>query len=258
LKIRSASPAGAAVLRRSLFALACAISFGPLVSSALISTAEGAVAASSADPRNLDGVWWTIGYDRTFRTLDKQLPPFTARGRAEWEHNIQAEKEGRPVADAPTQCLPHGVPRVMASPYPIQIITIPGQVTIVHEVAHNQRLIYMDEPQPAHLDPTFMGHSVGRWDGDTLVVDTIGLNDRTRVDEEGITHSDRLHVVERFRKIDGGRLLEDLITIEDPVMFTAPWTARRTYAWRPDQRLMEYVCEENNRNVVENGVTVAR
>lgn len=213
----------------------------------------------SADPRDISGVWWTRGYDRRYRTLDGQLPPFTPAGRAEWDRHIQAEKDGRPIADAPTRCLPHGVPRIMASPYPIQILQTPGQITFLHEVGHNVRIIYMDEQHPADLDPTFMGHSVGRWEGDTLVVDTVGFNDLTQIDEEGIVHSDKLHVVERFRKINGGKQLEDLITIEDPVNFTAPWTTRRVYEWRPDVRIMEYVCEENNRNKPdETGSTVAK
>ncbi|MEO6341201.1 MAG: hypothetical protein ABIO39_14255 [Caulobacteraceae bacterium] len=213
----------------------------------------------SADPREITGVWWTKGYDRTYRTLDGQLPPFTPAGRAEWERHVQAEKDGRPIADAPTRCLPHGVPRLMASPYPIQILQTPGQITFLHEVAHNVRIIHMDEAHPANLDPNYLGHSVGHWEGDTLVVDTVGLNDKTQIDEEGITHSDRLHVVERFRKINSGAALEDLITMEDPVTFVRPWTARRVYEWRPDTRIMEYVCEENNRNEVDaTGAVLAR
>ena len=242
---------------------------GGALAAALVTTyATAALAADagpagrappSPDPHNITGVWWTKGYDRTYRTLDGQLPPFTPAGRAEWDRHIAAEKAGHPIADAPTRCLPHGIPRLMASPYPILILQSPGQVTFVHEVAHNIRLIYLDQPHPEDPDPTYLGHSVGRWEGDTLVVDTIGLNDKTQIDEEGITHSDKLHVVERFRKINGGTQLEDLITMEDPVTFTRPWTARRVYEWRPDIRLMEYVCEENNRNIVDaSGATVAR
>jgi len=215
--------------------------------------------APSPDPRDIAGVWWTKGYDRTFRTLEGQLPPFTARGRADWDRHVAAEKAGEPIADAPTRCLPHGVPRLMASPYPIQILQTSGQITFLHEVAHNVRLIYLDEPPPKAPEPTYLGHSVGHWEGDVLVVETVGLNDLTRIDEEGITHSDQLKVTERFRKIEGGTRLEDLITIEDPVMFTRPWTTRRVYEWRPDVRLMEYVCEENNRNKPNAaGATIAR
>jgi hypothetical protein len=213
---------------------------------------------TSSDPHDIDGVWWTPGYDRKYRTVEGELPPFTERGRKEWEHNVAADKAGTPVADAPTGCLPHGIPRLLASPYPIQIITTPGQMTWVHEVNRNQRWIYMDEPQAKNPPKTYLGHSVGHWEGDTLVIDTIGLNDKTRIDEEGITHSDQLHVVEHIRKIDGNKALEDLITITDPVMFTKPWTTKRIYRARPEVRLMEYACEENNRNAPEDGVTQAK
>jgi hypothetical protein len=216
------------------------------------------VSTSSNDPRDIDGVWWTPGYDRKFRTVEGELPPFTERGRREWEHNVAADKAGMPVADAPTGCLPHGIPRLLASPYPIQIITTPEQMTWVHEVNRNQRWIYMNEAHPPNLPKTYLGHSVGRWEGDTLVIDTVALNDRTRIDEEGITHSDQLHVVERIRKVDGGAQLENLITITDPVMFTKPWTTKRMYKARPEVRLMEYVCEENNRNAPVDGITRAK
>jgi hypothetical protein len=214
-------------------------------------------AVASSNPRDFDGVWWTKGYDRTFRTLEGALPPFTERGRREWQHNVDADKAGTPVADAPTGCLPHGIPRLLASPYPIQIITTPGQMTWVHEVNRNQRWIYLNESHPANLPKTYLGHSVAHWEGDTLVIDTIALNDRTRIDEEGINHSDQLHVVEHIRKVelDGATQLENLITITDPVMFTQPWTTKRLYKARPDVRLMEYVCEENNRNAPVDGVT---
>ena len=212
---------------------------------------------AASNPHDIDGVWWTPGYDRKFRTVDGQLPPFTERGRREWEYNVKADEAGTPVADAPTACLPHGIPRLLASPYPIQIITVGNQMNWVHEVNRNQRYIYLGESHPPNLKKTYLGHSIGHWDGDTLVIDTVALNDKTRIDEEGITHTDQLHVVERIRKvqIDGVLHLESLITITDPVMFTAPWTTRRVYKARPEVRVMEYVCEENNRNAPVDGVT---
>ncbi len=215
----------------------------------------------ASNPRDFDGVWWIPGrYDRTFRPVEGGLPPFTERGRREWQHNVKADEDGLPVADAPTRCLPHGIPRLLSSPYPIQIISTPQQMNWVHEVNRNQRWIYMDEKHPPNLPHTYLGHSVGRWEGDTLIIDTVALNDKTRIDEEGITHSDQLTVVERIRKvdIDGAAHLESLITITDPVMFTKPWTTKRLYKARPDVRIMEYVCEENNRNAPVDGVTVAK
>jgi hypothetical protein len=118
--------------------------------------------------------------------------------------------------------------------------------------------VYLGEqhPKPQDLDPTYLGHQVGHWEGDTLVVDTVGLKASTWIDAAGIPHSDKLHVVERWRKISGGKQLEVLFTLEDPVAFTRPWTARRIFDWSPNIREMEYVCEENNRNSPDDrGVT---
>ena len=213
----------------------------------------------SPDPHNLEGVWFTRGYDRTYRQLDRSEPPFLPAARTEWLRHIQAEKDGSPIGDAPTRCYPHGVPRIVASPYPIQIVQTPGLLTILHEVGHNIRYVHMDQEHPKDVKRSFLGHSVGHWEGDTLVVDTVGFNDRTRIDEEGITHSLQLHVIERYRKINDGQVLEDIITIDDPTNFSKPWQARRNFDWRPDLRLSEYICEENNRNVPnEQGFTTAK
>jgi hypothetical protein len=213
---------------------------------------------SSSDPRDLSGVWFIRLYNRQINSTLGRIPPFTEHGKAEWDKRVKAEQDGSPVADASAYCWPHGVPRVMNSPYPLQIIQTPGETTIVHEVAHNIRHIYMDQPHPGSIAPTFLGDSVGRWDGDTLVVDTIGFNDRTWIDEVGVIHGKQLHVIERIRKIEDGHALEDVVRIEDPEFFKAPWYARITYAWRPDLRLSEYICEENYRNMPVNGHTVAR
>jgi hypothetical protein len=215
-------------------------------------------AASAGDARDLSGVWFIRLYNPQINSTLGRLPPFTARGQAAWDARVKAEKDGSPIADASSYCWPHGVPRVMNSPYPIQIIQTTGETVIVHEVAHNVRHIYMDQPHPPDLTPTFMGDSIGHWQGDTLVIDTTGLNDRTWIDEIGVIHGRQLHVIEHLRKIEDGHALENLIRIEDPEYFTEPWYARITYAWRPDLRIAEYVCEENNRNMPVSGHTVAR
>ena len=215
-------------------------------------------AASSGDPRDLSGVWYIRLYNPQINSTLGRLPPFTERGKSAWDARVKAEKDGSPIADASSYCWPHGVPRVMNSPYPLQIIQTAGETVIVHEVAHNVRHIYMDQPHPQTLAASFMGDSVGHWDGDTLVVDTVGLNDRTWIDEIGVIHGKQLHVIERIRKIEGGHALENLIRIEDPEYFTEPWYARITYAWRPDLRIAEYICEENNRNMPVAGHTAEK
>ena len=213
----------------------------------------------SPDPRNFEGVWFTGGYDRTYRQLDRSEPPFNAATRKEWLRHIQAEKDGTPIGDAPTRCYPHGVPRLVASPYPVQFIQTPGLITILHEVSHNIRYVHMNQKPPANVKPSFLGYSVGHWEEDTLVIETTALNTRTRIDEEGIVHSDKLKVTEYIRKIEDGQRIEDIIHIEDPGSFIKPWDARRYFNWRPDLHLTEYICEENNRNVPnESGFTTAK
>ena len=215
-------------------------------------------APPNPDPRNLEGVWWLAGYQYLLGPEVGVPPPLKPEYMALLERRIRAKNRGTPEADASTQCKPHGMPRLMESPYPIEIVQTPGRITFLHEVAHNIRRIWLDRPHPKALKPTYLGNSVGRWEGDVLVVDTTGLNDATFIDDEGSAHSNRLHTVERFRKIEGGAKLELVMTVEDTVTLERPYSYRRIYHWRPDVRPLEYVCEENNRNAPVAGVTVAR
>jgi hypothetical protein len=185
-------------------------------------------------------------------------PPLKPEYMRVLERRIRAKNSGAPEADASTQCLPHGMPRLMESPYPIEIVQTAGRITFLHEVAHNVRRIWLNRAHPNPPRPTFLGDSIGRWEGDTLVVDTVGLNDRTFIDDEGSSHSTQLHTVERYRKIEGGAKLELIMTVEDPVTLEHPYSYRRIYHWRPDVRPQEYICEENNRNAPVNGVTIAK
>ncbi len=215
-------------------------------------------AAPNPDPHNFEGVWWLQGYEYMLGPEPGVAPPLKPEYMRILERRIRAKNRGTPEADASTQCLPHGMPRLMESPYPIEIVQTPGRITFLHEVAHNVRRIWLNRPHPKKLPLTFLGDSVGHWEGDTLVVDTVGLNDRTFIDDEGSSHSTQLHVIERYHKIEGGAKLELVMTVEDPVTLEHPYSYRRIYHWRPDVRPQEYICEENNRNAPINGVTVAK
>jgi hypothetical protein len=215
-------------------------------------------APPNPDPHDFGGIWWLQGYEYMLGPEPGVPPPLKPEYMKVLERRIRAKNHGTPEADASTQCLPHGMPRLMESPYPIEIVQSPERLTFLHEVAHNIRRIWLNRSHPAHPRPTFLGDSVARWVGDTLVVDTIGLNDRTFIDDEGSAHSTQLHTVERYRKIDGGANFELIMTVEDPVTLEHPYSYRRIYHWRPDARPAEYVCEENNRNAPINGVTVAK
>ncbi len=146
-------------------------------------------------------------------------------------------------------CLPPGVPAATMQPYPMQIVEKPGLVVMLYEAYHLFRVIPTDgRPHPADLDPTWMGNSVGRWEGDTLVVDVTGFNDKTEI--AGYRHTTDLHVVERYRrpKFD---TIEYEATVEDPNVFAGPWKYAGPLVLHPEWDIQEYVCEENNKNYQE-------
>lgn len=219
------------------------------------SPAPAGSAPPNPDPKNFEGVWWLQGYEYLIGPEPGVAPPLKPEYMRILERRIRAKNKGEPEADASTQCLPHGMPRLMESPYPIEIVQTPGKLTFLHEVAHNVRHIYLNRQHPKNVKLSYLGDSVARWEGDTLIVDTIGLNDKTFIDDEGSSHSTQEHTIERYRKIDGGSKLELTMTVEDPVTLEHPYSYKRIYHWRPDIRPQEYVCEENNRNAPVNGIT---
>jgi hypothetical protein len=149
-------------------------------------------------------------------------------------------------------CLPPGGPRMMATPYPMEIIQLPEQKRIImvfEGATHIWREIYMDgrpHPQGDDLNPTYLGHSVGRWEGDTLVVDVVGFNEGTWMDFFGHPHTDMLHVIEKFSRPNKNTLAYEA-TIDDPGAYTKPFTMRWTINWNPTGELTEYICQENNK-----------
>jgi hypothetical protein len=142
------------------------------------------------------------------------------------------------------RCLPRGVPDTIGEPYPIQIVQTPTQVVILYEAGEYFRVIPTDgRPHPKDIDPTWMGNSVGHWDGDRLVVDVIGFNDKVSVGE--YRHTTAYHVVERFQRT-AYDTLKYSATIDDPNVFAAPWTEVGTFTLHPEWYIQEYICDENN------------
>ncbi len=148
------------------------------------------------------------------------------------------------------RCWPAGVPAyVLEPPFNVTIfIETPKEILMVHQQDQQIRRIYMNVPHTAHPIPSWTGESVGHYEGDELVVDTIGQNDRTFVDNYRTPHTDKLHVVERFRLINGGKTLIDTMRVEDPGTFNMPWTA--VQRWKRTNRgpIEELSCAENNEN----------
>jgi hypothetical protein len=231
-------------------------------------SAAGAAAAYPKGPGSLEGVWVNTAYlstarysarERAIRTSDGGPPPLLPSAAALLEKRLTDDMDRSQVfANTVSQCLPGGVPEMMFGSilYPVQFLENAGQVTVLFEEQNHFRIIFLNATHPKDLDPGFMGHSVGHWEGDTLVVDTIGFNDRTTIDMVGTPHTEALHVVERIRRIAKDQL-EVKVRLEDPGAFSKPWETKVIYKSAPAERqhLEEYICE-NNRNMADaNGHT---
>jgi hypothetical protein len=209
---------------------------------------------------NGKGVWapiWVLDWADT-KYVDKAIDvPFTPEGL-----KIFNDRKANLSKDDPEGfCLPPGVPRYTGTPYPFQILQMPDKVVILYEGAsHMYRTIYMDgrkHTDADSLNPTWMGESIGHWEGDTLVVDSIGFNGKTWLDYVGHPTDENLHVVERYSRPDLMTLRYDA-TIEDKTMYTKPWTTTFFVKFRPGWDLMEYVCLENNKDLGHIGATTPK
>jgi hypothetical protein len=163
-----------------------------------------------------------------------------------WAEALYKERRANLSKDDPEgHCLPAGVPRI--SPFPQKIVQTPTLVVILDEGnIHSYRQVFLDGRK--HLEdsgPLWMGDSIGKWDGDTLVVDTVNFNDKTWLNGQGLPHSEELHVVERYSRPDLGHLNVD-IAIEDPKTFTKPHNFKRAFTLMPNAEILEYVCNEFN------------
>ncbi len=219
---------------------------------------SAAAAAAGAAP-DISGTYWATSYSPTLQVLGGGTPPLNSAGEAAYEKTQAGLKSGSLVDKARRVCVPDGVPRVLATPYPFEIFQVPaGHVTFVYEMNHQVRVIVMDKPQPPleiqFADPRYNGHSVGHWEGDTLVVESTGFYEPTFLDATGLPHGDEMRIVERIRKL--GNTLEDVVTIHDPEMYTRDWQARFVYDERNDVRLEEYACNDVHRDL--SGITGVR
>jgi hypothetical protein len=201
--------------------------------------------ASEGKP-DLTGIWVVAsGKYLANIAVDGVEVPFRPEAAALYKKRRETNSVGRPTE----RCLPHSVPDAALVGYPFKIIQTPAQLVVLFEPFIDYRQIFTDgRTLPKDPQPTWMGYSVGKWEGDTLVVDSSGFNDQTWLDDGGHPHSDALHVIERFRRIDFGHM-ELGITIDDSKMYTKPWTVTVPYNLVPDTELIEYVCE-NEKDLV--------
>jgi hypothetical protein len=206
-----------------------------------------------AETPDLSGTYWTAEYRAKVQLVGGGDLPLTKAGKEAYEKNMAGLKDGSITDAARKYCVPDGLPRVLATPYPFEIIQAPpGQVTIIHELNHQIRVVALDKPMPDEKElttfPFYNGHSVGRFDGDTLVIETAGFNEKTFLDATGAPHTDEMKTTERVRRISPTQL-EDVITVHDPEYYSADWQTRFVYTLRNDVRLEDYVCGEPHRDL---------
>jgi hypothetical protein len=167
-----------------------------------------------------------------------------------WARAIVAMRHARFLADEPyTRCKPSPGPRAFGTAYGVELLNVPGSNRIYLFMTggpHTFRVVYMDgRSHPINPEPTYFGHSIGWWEGDTLVIDTVGFNEGAWMDRSAMPHTDRLHTIERITRLDFNTLDYE-VTIEDPGAYTARWTSGYTKQWETGTDLFEYVCQENN------------
>lgn len=217
-------------------------------------SAKTAAASAPAPEHDLSGVWnmhsTPAQRKYTGSTYTAEPPEMTPWGNEKYMANKPSNgprTHSLKETDDPVlrQCLPPGTPRIYLQPFPFQMVQTPKEILMIYEYDHTVRQIFMDgRAHPEDITPTYMGNSIGKWDGDTLVVDTVGFNDKTWLDRDGHPHSDQLHVIERFHRVDRDNMTID-INIEDPKVLVKPWKSQLNFQLKPDWDIMELVCTDN-------------
>jgi len=213
--------------------------------------ADGKPDLSAAAPRSADGHpdlsgIWESGTNKYILNLAADLKPGDVPFQPWAKALVDQRADGSHSGEDPfANCLPQGVPRVNNSPPPWKVIQKPDLIVIFYESANTWRQIFMDgrelEKDP---QPTFLGYSTGKWDGDTLVVETRGFNSKTWLDQTGKPTSEAMHVTERIRRTDFGHM-EIQVTIDDPKVYTKPWSVKTQARLMLNTEILENACENN-------------
>jgi hypothetical protein len=197
---------------------------------------------------DFSGIWQVDGPKR-LQNLAGDLKPgevsFQPLGKALFERR----KDGSQAKyDSNASCLPQGVPRINVAPVPFKLVQTPSFVVILYEAFNLWRQVFLDGRElMKDPNPTWLGYSVGRYEGDTLVVETAGFNGKAWLDQLGMPQTEAARVTERFRRKDFGHL-EITVTIDDPKAYTKPWTAVEEAVLLPETELMEFICNENEKD----------
>jgi hypothetical protein len=231
-----------------------------LVVAALRVVAHAQSTQPPGDPLNITGAWEPM---RGGPGAPPPTPPspivLKAQYAGEWQARRAAQdaatKKGEPLATLGSQCVPYGMPTMMAvANYPVEILQTAGQVTLITEAFSEVRRVYLDRPQlkADEVPPGYYGRSVGRWQGNTLVIDTVGIAPKV-AGYQSLPHSPQLHITERI-SLASADILQDQITLDDPVVLEKPVTYTLTYRRLPNYEMVEFICDNNREYVDDNGV----
>lgn len=218
-------------------------------------TASGEPDLKAPTPRRADGKpdltgSWSPDDNRYVRDIARDMKPEDVPMQPWARALLEQRKDGSHSREDPdAHCLPQGVPKIDSVAYPWKVIETPNSMAIIYETFTYWRQIFTDgrEMDP-DATPTWMGYSTGKWEGDDFVVHTRGLNGKAWLDQLGRPTTERLHVIERFRRIDYGHLMID-VTIDDPGAYTKPFTVTQEMHLRPGWEPLEFICNENNKDV---------
>ena len=207
-----------------------------------------------------------LGVDPTFRISDLSNPNIKQWAKDLMKKDNDEVLAGKTAYTPGSSCRPYGVPAIWNSGGPFFFVQTPREVVIINEHDRFARHVYLNVPHSADPKPSYYGESVGRYEGETLVVDTIGMNAKTFVDNFRTPHTEKLHVTERLRLMAGGKRLEIQVTAEDPDTFVQPWQGTRLYNLNTRERaeaeeghvgMAEIICEEGNRVAIDYSIPVA-
>ena len=218
--------------------------------------ADGKPNLSAPAPRLADGkpdfsgIWQANGPGKYLRNLTSDMKPADIPFQPWAKQLYDQRQDGRDAkVESDANCLPQGFTNISATPVTYKFIQASGEIVILYEAFNLWRQVFLDGRELVKdLNPTWLGYSTGRWDGDTLVIDTRGFNGKTWLDQAGLPTTDALHVTERFRRKDFGHM-EMSVTIDDPKAYSKPWIITEDPVLQPGTELLEFICGENERDV---------
>ncbi len=194
---------------------------------------------------NLTGKWAMPRPITHLLTAEGKEPPLNAAGKAEYARRQTALQGADRKIDPGSDCIMQGTPRLLYAPYPFLILQTTRSVNFIHETNHTFRIIYWDKSLPDDPDPDYLGYSIARIEGSTLVIDTIGLSEKTWLDYSGLPHGEKLKVQERYT-LAGPNTIKGSVTLTDQDYYTAPWTTSFTLNRQQGMALRENVCMDTH------------